>query len=116
MKNGNLEQFLDTGWYTEAVLYYEGYVYWCEGTTDFETHVTIFMVERWRAKCDGELYHQFVTTDGKLVDYSTVLKLVDSDMDKIKKDFLESPIFGGRTFWQAEKDVIWVERGENIVV
>ena len=34
MKNGSLEQFLDTGWYTEAELYYHGYVYWCEGCTD----------------------------------------------------------------------------------
>ena len=56
MKNGNLETFLDTGWYTEAELYYQGNVYWFEGDTDFETGISDFYVDRWRAECeDGKL-------------------------------------------------------------
>ncbi len=30
MINGYAEQFLDTGWYSEATLYYNGYIYWHE--------------------------------------------------------------------------------------
>ena len=29
MKNGKIEQFLDTGWFSEATLYLNGYTYWC---------------------------------------------------------------------------------------
>ena len=58
MKNGNLTQFLDTGWYTEAVLYFDGHVYWCEGATDFETGITTFFVDSWKAECRKEFYPQ----------------------------------------------------------
>ena len=35
MINANLEQFLDTGWFSEATLYLNGYTYWCEGSWDY---------------------------------------------------------------------------------
>lgn len=34
MINADLDQFLDTGWFNEATLYYNGYTYWCEGCWD----------------------------------------------------------------------------------
>ena len=42
MRKDTLVQFLDTGWYTEATIYHTGYVYWCEGNTDFDTGITKF--------------------------------------------------------------------------
>lgn len=85
MINGNLEQFLDTGWYTESELYYDGYIFWCEAVTDLDTGETEFYVDRWRADCDGEYYHQYIGPDGNLVDYSRALSLTGSDMDDLKR-------------------------------
>jgi len=112
--NGNLEQFLDTGWYTEAELYYDGYVFWCEATTNSDTGNTEFFVDRWRADCDGEFYHQYIGTDGKLVDYSRVLSMNGTDMDDLKKRFLMSPIFCSKAFWEVQRDIVWAEQGADI--
>ncbi len=116
MKNGNLSQFLDTGWYTEAVLYYDGYVYWCEGVTDFDTGVFTSFVNSWRAECDGELYHQYVNNAGELIDYRRVFTLSGKDFDYIKGEFFKAPIFSGKSFWQVEKDLVWVEEGSDIMI
>lgn len=116
MKNGNLETFLDTGWYTEAEIYYQGYVYWFEGDTDFETGDTEFYIDRWRAECeDGKLYREYRDESNQLVDYHRVYEEQGKDIDLLKKNFLIAPIFDGKTFWQVEKDLIWVEPGEPIV-
>ena len=116
MKNGNLETFLDTGWYTEAEIYYQGYVYWFEGDTDFETGVTAFSIDRCRAACeDGKLYREYRDESDQLVDYHRVYEEQGKDIDLLKKNFLIAPIFDGKTFWQVEKDLIWVEPGEPIV-
>lgn len=37
MINGHLVQFLDTGWYSEATLYFNGYIYWCEAQSSNKT-------------------------------------------------------------------------------
>ena len=116
MKNGNLTQFLDTGWYTEAVLYFNGHVYWCEGTTDFETGITTFFVDSWKAECDGENYHQYLNESGDLIDCKRVLEIKGSDHDTIKQQFLTAPVFDGKTFWQVEKDLVWVEEGSPIQI
>ena len=114
MINGNLEQFLDTGWYTESELYYDGYVFWCEAVTDLDTGETEFFVDRWRADCDGKFYHQYIGPDGNLVDYSRVLSLTGSDMDDLKRRFLMSPVFCGKCFWDVQKDIVWVEQGADL--
>ena len=52
MINGNLSQFLDTGWYSEETIYFSGYIYWCEGDTNPETGISHFWVNRWRAETE----------------------------------------------------------------
>ena len=38
-------------------------------------------------------------------------------MDLIKKHFLEAKIFNGKSFWEVENDLLWLEdSGEDIVV
>ena len=114
MKNGNLTRFLDIGWFTEAVLFYNGRVYWCEGTTDFETDITNFFIDSWKAECDGEYYHQYLSETGELIDCKRVLEITGSDHDAIKRQFLTAPVFDGKTFWQVENDLVWVEEGVSI--
>ena len=116
MKNGNLTHFLDTGWYTEAVLFFDGHVYWCEEATDFETGIISFFVDSWKAECDGKNYHQYQNESGKLIDCKRVLEITGYDHDRIKQQFLTAPVFDGKTFWQVEKDLIWVEEGSSIQI
>ncbi len=46
MINGNLEQFLDTGWYSEATLFLNGYIYWCEAQYDEKKQSNTFFVDK----------------------------------------------------------------------
>ena len=36
-------------------------------------------------------------------------------MDRIKQRFLEAPVFEGKTFWQVEKEIAWLDEGQPIV-
>ena len=109
MINGNLEQFLDTGWYTEATLFLNGKLYWCEAQTDASSDVSTFFVDQWDAENEDNLYyHSLLEPDGTLV-WRRVLEIKDTDMDRLKQKFLEAPVFEGKTFWQVEKDIAWLD-------
>ena len=114
MINGYLQQFLDSGWYMESTIYYNGYIYWCEASTNPDTNITRFFVDRWRATTfDNILYNEY-HKNGKIVDYSTVYETYDEDMDILKKKFLEAPIFDGKSFWDVEKEIAWLDEGKAI--
>ena len=115
MINGYLEQFLDTGWYTEATLYYDGYIYWCEAQWDAQTDIIHFFVDKWLAENeDNTYYHSLLEPDGTLK-WERIYELEDTDLDRIKKQFLLAPVFDGKVFWQVEKDVVWLEDGGPII-
>lgn len=106
MINGNLSQFLDTGWYSEGTIYFSGYIYWCEGDTNPETGISHFWVNRWRAETEeNKLYRSIIDNNGDPHGYATVLDMYDSSMDRLKKRFLEASIFDGKTFWQVENKI-----------
>ena len=46
--------------------------------------------------------------------YRRVYEEQGADMDLLKKHFLVAPIFDGKSFWQVEKELIWVEPGKPI--
>lgn len=50
------------------------------------------------------------------MDYSTVYEAYDKDMDVLKKKFIEAPIFDGKSFWQVEKEIAWLDEGEPICI
>ena len=50
MINGNLEQFLDTGWFNEATLFYKGYIYWCEAQFDEKKQTNFFLLTSGKPK------------------------------------------------------------------
>lgn len=114
MINGYLEQFLDTGWYSEATLFLDGYLYWCEANTDPSNGITSFIVDKWRAiNEDNKYYHSIIETDGT-IKWERVFEYKSEDLEYIKKQFLEAPIFGQKTFWQVEKKIAWLEDGNPI--
>ncbi|MDO4178774.1 MAG: hypothetical protein Q4D21_06230 [Phascolarctobacterium sp.] len=57
MKNGYLEQFLDTGWYTDATLYFNGYIYWCGVQRLDESSNVNFFVDKWEVESENDLYY-----------------------------------------------------------
>ncbi len=118
MTKETLTQFLDTGWYTEATLFYNGYIYWFEGCTDFDTDITKFFVARWKAKNEKNKIF-FTYCDKKLepLDYKILYEENNKDLDLIKKHFLTEKMFDGKSFWEVEGELLWLDdSGENIVL
>ncbi len=115
MINGQLDQFLDTGWFTEATLFYNGFIYWCEAQSDLTTNTTTFFIDKWAAENeDNTYYHSLMEPDGTLI-WERVFEITDTDMDRIKQRFLEAPVFEGKTFWQVEKDIAWLDESQPII-
>jgi len=114
MINGRTEQFLDTGWYNEATLFYSGHIYWLEGNTNFDSGISCFHVDRWKADLsEGVYYNSKITKDGQRVGYERIYEIEGSHMNELKKRFLEAPLFDGKSFWQVERCLVWVEEGES---
>lgn len=114
MINGNLDQFLDTGWYSEAELFYNGYLYWCESNYDSEKKMHSFIVDKWRAKNENnKCYHSILNSDGK-IDYIRAYEETSGDIELIKKHFLEAKIFDGKTFWEVESEIAWLDESTPI--
>jgi hypothetical protein len=107
MINGYTEQFLDTGWYSESTLFYNGCIYWHEAqTNDTET---VFFVDCWKAENEGNLYfHSSLEPNGTLP-FKRVLEIHGTDLELIKKQFLESPVYDGKTFREVEKELAWLD-------
>lgn len=112
MINGYIRNFLDTGWYSESTLFYNGYIYWHESQT-IENKI-IFFIDRWEAINEDNLYfHSLIETDGCLK-WERVFEIQGENLDLIKKEFLETAIYDGKTFWEAEKKLCWVEESNPI--
>ena len=114
MINGNLEQFLDTGWYMESTLFLRGFVYWCEAQTNSLTKITRFFVYRWRAETTDNRYYHEQIKNGDVIDFEFVLDIYHNDIDNLKKQFLLAPIFDGKSFWEVESEIAWLDEGEPI--
>ena len=114
MINANLEQFLDTGWFSESTLYLNGYTYWCEGGWDRTTkkpfHVVVY---RYRSILltdkEGEIWSKRLIENGDVVDYSTVLDICGNNEDEVKEQFFKAKIFDGKSFWEVEKEIAWYD-------
>lgn len=114
MINGKTEQFLDTGWYSESTLFLDGYIYWFEAQIDKNTRIITFFVDKWKAISSENLYyHSLLNSDGSLT-WTRIYEVKGTDLDLIKQKFLEAKIFEGKTFWQIEKNISWLEEGDPI--
>ena len=114
MINGRLEQFLDTGWYSEATLYLDGYVYWCEAQYDPQMDIHHFFIDKWPAENENNIcFHSILEKDGTLK-WARVFEDKNKDLDIIKRHFLENPIFAGKTFWEVEKRIAWLEESSSV--
>ena len=107
MINANLEQFLDTGWYNEATLYYNGYIYWCEGSWDMSKEKPMhFVVYRFPAIIINDKYYERIETSDP---YEYVYDIWGSGEADVKEEFLQAKIFEGKSFWEVERELGWYE-------
>ena len=115
MINGNLEQFLDLGWCTEATLFFEGYIYWCEGYKDPEDNTVHFFVDKWKAENEKNLFYHTIIKEGQPFEWERIFERSGKDFEIIKKDFLEANIFDGKSFWEIETKLAWLDDGGDII-
>lgn len=109
MKNGNTEQFLDTGWMNEAEIYYHDFIYWCEGFVD-ENGKWHFSIRKWKVITnDHRTYVNAYDQNGNLIGYDDSFKIEAFDEGTLRETFLKSPVFDGKTFWEVEKNLEWLE-------
>ena len=109
MINANLSQFLDTGWFNEATLYYKGYTYWCEGVWYYDKEKPMyFFIHRYRSVIhrDGDkIWTSRLVKNGDVIDYEdTCFEAWGYGEDDVKEQFLKAKIFDGKSFWEVEKN------------
>lgn len=105
MINANLEQFLDTGWFSEATLYLNGYTYWCEGCWNEEREKPMhFFVYKYESVVIDKIY-----TKSKNSNYQTVFDIYGNSEEEVKEEFLKAKIFDGKSFWEVEKEIAWYD-------
>ena len=105
MINANLEQFLDTGWFSEATLYLNGYTYWCEGCWNEEREKPMhFFVYKYESVVAAKIY-----TKPKNSNYQKVFDIYGNSEEEVKEEFLKAKIFDGKSFWEVEKEIAWYD-------
>lgn len=114
-------QFLDTGWYSEAEIYYKGYIYWFEGgITDRITKKIRFFINKFKVSLyeeDGETYYSiFLDEDNRVIEGSIIYEVFDVNFDDLKLMWMKEPIFEGKKFWEVEHELEWIEEGDPIIV
>lgn len=91
MINGNIDEFMDKLWSGEELIYtYNGKKYFSQGyiTDDGKYR---FELQRWEP--DADILWK---TEGL------------SNQDSLEA-FLKEPLFDGKTFWEVEKEIEWVD-------
>lgn len=108
MINGNLEQFLDTGWWnTDATLFYQDHIYFFDGYFDKE-HRMHLKVMKWKAKnINNERFENICDSSGKPFDYQC-LELQGATEEELREKMLKEKIFDGKSFWSVEKELVWL--------
>lgn len=96
MVNGNASEFIDRI-YTcqDTVFIFHGVKYWFQGYMPDENsvHMEVFQVEP--AVEDDDDYY--------------VWEYNGNSISKGQEAFQKAPFFGGKTFWEVEKEIEWVD-------
>ena len=114
MINGNIEQFLDTGWFSEATLYYRGFSYWCEAYLNDQNNTHFFVYRYPALNVNNEYCLRIIEDNGAFRD-EDIFDMIHPDIDFIKKTFLEAKIFEGRSFWEIEYELAWLDDSGDII-
>lgn len=95
MKGGNVNKFIDQTTYEECAVMYKGIKYFFHGLMfDNEKNEYSYIIDIWDSNGNYE---------------KTVFNKTSPTMEKCLELAQSEPIFEGKTFWEAESDMEWVE-------
>lgn len=94
MKGGSVQEFMDHATYEEVAVIYQGVKYFFHGLIQAEDGKYSFDIDIWNNNGDCE----------KTIFAGTFQSKVDCILT-----FEKSKIFDGKAFWEAEKDMEWIE-------
>lgn len=99
MKGGNINHFLEQLGYVEVAVEYKGHKYFFNGINyDPDTQTYSFYVAEW--PWDNDSSEPFI----RMV-FETTSKVRSECLDR----FFGAPLIDGKTFWELEKDMTWIE-------
>ena len=97
MKDGNVYDFLYHAGYEEVAVEYNGYKYFFYGLRKDEvTGLYTFVVERY-------------TMNNPEWIYAGVYDKAAPTKAECLEQFFQTPLSDGKTFWELEKDMTWIE-------
>lgn len=92
MNGGSVTDFVDRIYSCQdTVFVYHGIKYWFQGYTLSKDNVHM------------EVFQYEPPSEEYLWEYN------GKSIDECQKAFLSAPMFDGKTFWEAEKDITWVD-------
>ena len=92
MINGKASEFVDRIYSCQDTIFiYEGVKYWFQGYT-LPNGVVHMEVSQYQPSCEQPVWEY----DGKTI-------------AECQTAFIEAPIFGGKSFWNAEQGIEWVD-------
>lgn len=109
MINGTLRQFLDTGWWNaDATIYYKGFIHFLDSYFDADGTMHL-RIMRWRAQnIDNKYYVSLLGSNDDLADFSE-MEIEGQNEDDLREKFLKAKIWGGKSFWEVEKTLAWLD-------
>lgn len=109
MINGNLSQFLDTGWWNaDATIYYNGHIYFFDSYFD-DDHTMHLRIMRWKARnVDNKTYEDVYDGNGEWIDFSQI-EMEAPNEETLREKFLKAKIWDGKSFWEVEKELAWLD-------
>ncbi len=91
MINGDVNEFVDRIYYgDELVFLYGGKKYFLQGWVENKIHT--LCLDTWEPPSNDYLWYE-----------------ESCDPQKLSDDFIKAPVFNGKTFWEVEKDIEWVD-------
>lgn len=109
MINGKLEQFLDTGWWNaDATIFYNNHIYFFEGYFDKEHHMYLRIL-KWKVEnINNKSFKNILGPNGDFIDYDCI-EMDATNEDELREKFLKSKIWDGKSFWEVEKELTWLD-------
>lgn len=91
MTNGDINEFMDKLWGGEELIYtYNGKKYFSQGYNE-KSGEYVFELQLWEPEV------------------KILWQVVGKDNQDSLDAFLKEPLFDGKTFWEAEKEIEWVD-------
>lgn len=92
MIGGNVNEFVDRIYSCQdTVFVYHGIKYWFQGYT----------------RRDDDVHMEVIADDPPSEEY--LWEYDGKSIDECHKAFLEAPMFDGKTFWEVEQEITWVD-------